>query len=161
MSFNIKTTAYIISLFAGLILSFQSSATPSVVSERSQAEKIVVDFYDKIFVQHNGDVRKVAMKYVHEDYIQHNPWVATGREPFITAFSRVVKKRPASYQTVIKRVITSGDYVVLHVHAFNTAKDEAGSAGVDIFRVENGKIVEHWDVWQKIPENMPHKNGML
>ena len=148
-------------LFIGTILSFQSIASPSVTSEISQAERIVVDFYDKIFVKHKGDVSKVAKQYVHEDYIQHNPWVATGRAAFIKAFSNVVENRPATMRTVIKRVITSGDYVVLHVHAFNTAKKGPGSAGVDIFRVENGKIMEHWDVWQNIPENMPHDNGML
>lgn len=148
-------------LLIGIAFSFNSFAEPSATSNISQAEKIVVEFYDKIFVQHKGDVRNVAMEYVHKDYIQHNPWVATGREAFITAFSRVVEKRPETSKTVIKRVITAGDYVVLHVHAFNTAKDDSGSAGVDIFRVENGKIVEHWDVWQKIPENLPHNNGML
>jgi len=143
-------------LVIGVTLSCQS-----IASETSQAEKIVVDFYDKIFVQHGGDVRKITKQYVHEDYIQHNPWVATGREAFITAFSRVVKKRSANYKTVIKRVITSGDYVVLHVHAYNTAKKGPGRAGVDTFRVVDGKIIEHWDVWQEIPEKMPHDNGMI
>jgi predicted SnoaL-like aldol condensation-catalyzing enzyme len=142
-------------------LSFQSLAEPSAASEISQAERIVVEFYDKIFVQHNGDVRKVAEQLVHEDYIQHNPWVATGREAFIIAFSRVVKNRSSTSKTVIKRVITSGDYVVLHVHSYNTAKDGSGSAGVDTFRVVDGKIMEHWDVWQNIPEKMPHDNGMI
>jgi predicted SnoaL-like aldol condensation-catalyzing enzyme len=100
-------------------------------------------------------------QYFREDYIQHNPWVATGRAPFIAAFSRVVEKRPATRKTVNNRVITSGDYVVLHVHAFDTSRKGPGSAGVDTFRVENGKIMEHWDVWQKIPEKMPHDNGMI
>jgi len=148
-------------LVLSITLSFQSTAETTVTSEISHAEKIVVDFYDKIFVQHGGDVKKVATQYVHEDYIQHNPWVATGRAPFIAAFSRVVEKRPATSKTVIKRVITSGDYVVLHVHAFDTSRKGPGSAGVDTFRVENGKIMEHWDVWQKIPEKMPHDNGMI
>ena len=145
----------------GLTLSFQSLAESLVTSEKSQAEEIVVNFYDKIFVQHGGDVAKVAKQYVHEDYIQHNPWVATGRAAFITAFTNVVKNRPTSRQTVIKRVITSGDYVVLHVHAFDTSKEGPGHAGVDTFRVENGKIIEHWDVWQQIPESLPHDNGMI
>lgn len=157
----IKLIKPITAVLFSAVLSFQAIAAPSISSETSQAEKIVVDFYDKIFVQHGGNVRKVAEQYVHEDYIQHNPWVATGREAFITAFSRVVEKRPSSRKTVLKRVVTAGDYVVLHVHAYDTAKKTAGSAGVDIFRVENGKIVEHWDVWQTIPEKMPHTNGMI
>jgi len=148
-------------LVFSVVLSFQSLAETNAISDISQAERIVVDFYDKIFVQHGGDVRKVATQYVHEGYIQHNPWVATGREAFITAFSQVVKKRTASKRTVIKRVITSGDYVVLHVHAYDTTKNGPGSAGVDTFRVVDGKIMEHWDVWQAIPEKMPHDNGMI
>jgi predicted SnoaL-like aldol condensation-catalyzing enzyme len=148
-------------LVIGLTLSMQSFAEPLITSEASQKEKIVVEFYDKIFVQHKGDVRKVAEQLVHEGYIQHNPWVATGREAFITAFSRVVKNRPATQTTVLKRVMTSGDYVVLHVHSFDTNKKGPGSAGVDTFRVVDGKIIEHWDVWQKIPEKMPHDNGMI
>ena len=148
-------------LVISITLSFQSLAESTVVSEVSQAERIVVDFYEKIFVQHNGDVRKVATQYVHEDYIQHNPWVATGREAFITAFTHVVKNRSASKKTVLKRVITSGDYVILHVHAYDTAKNGPGSAGVDTFRVKDGQIVEHWDVGQRIPEKMPHTNGVF
>jgi predicted SnoaL-like aldol condensation-catalyzing enzyme len=150
-------------LVIGTTLSFQSIAEPSVASEISQAEKIVVEFYDKIFVQPGGDtrIRKLAEQYVHENYIQHNPYVATGREAFITAFSRVVKNRPASSKTILKRVIASGDYVVLHVHSYDTAKKAPGSAGVDTFRVVDGKIIEHWDVWQDIPEKMPHDNGMI
>ena len=59
-------------LVISITLSFQSLAESTVVSEVSQAERIVVDFYEKIFVQHNGDVRKVATQYVHEDYIQQH-----------------------------------------------------------------------------------------
>lgn len=156
-----KATKQLTILVIGLTLSFQSLAEPLVSSEISQAEKVVVEFYNKIFVQHKGDVRKVAEQLVHKDYIQHNPWVASGREAFINAFSRVVKNRSESKMTVIKRVITSGDYVILHVHSFDANKKDPGSAGVDTFRVENGKIIEHWDVWQKIPEKMPHENGMI
>ena len=148
-------------LVIGLTLSYQSMADTLVSNEKSQAEQIVVDFYDKIFIQRGGDIRKIAEQFVHEDYIQHNPYVATGREAFITAISGWMKVKPATSKTVIKRVFTSGDYIILHLHSFNTAKKSPGRAGVDIFRVENGKIIEHWDVWQKIPERMPHNNGMV
>ncbi|WP_448547575.1 nuclear transport factor 2 family protein [Thalassotalea fusca] len=161
MKSTLKISNQLSILLISVVFSIQSFATPSIKSELSQAEKLVVDFYERIFVKHHGDVSKIAQQYVHEDYIQHNPWVATGRAAFIEAFSNVVKNRPASKRTEIKRVISAGGYVVLHVHAYDTASTEPGSAGVDIFRVENGKIMEHWDVWQKIPENMPHKNGML
>ncbi len=148
-------------LIIGFTLSFQSLSEPLITSEISQAEKAVTEFYSKVFVQQGGDIRKLSEQYLHKDYIQHNPYVATGREGFIKAISGWFKKRPVSVKTVIKRVITSGDYVVLHVHSYDTAKKDQGSAGVDTFRVVDGKIIEHWDVWQKIPENMPHDNGMI
>ncbi len=124
-------------------------------------EKLVVEFYDKVFVQRGNDIRAVSEQYLHENYIQHNPYVATGREAFIKAIGGWLKKKPASAQTVIKRVIAAGDYVVLHIHSYDSTKEKPGKAGVDIFRVENGKIIEHWDVWQTIPEEMPHTNGMF
>jgi len=147
----------------GTTLSFQSLAESSVTSEISHAEKIVVEFYEKIFVQPGGDtrIRNLSEQYVHKDYIQHNPYVATGRDAFIKGISGYIKSKAASSKTVIKRVIASGDYVVLHVHMFDTAKKGAGSAGVDTFRIVDGKIIEHWDVWQTIPEKMPHDNGMI
>ena len=129
-------------------------------SDASNAEKMVVDFYQQVFVN-RADVKEIAEKYVHPDYIQHNPYVATGREAFIKAVGGWMANAPETARWEIKRVIADGDYIVLHVHSFDTSKKSPGRAGVDIFRVENGLIMEHWDVWQDIPENMPHDNGML
>ena len=147
-------------IIIGTTLCFQSIAAQPIRSETSQAEKTVVDFYNQIFSE-RGNAREIADRYLHEDYIQHNPYVANGREAFINAIGQFVKSAPATRNWVIKRVIASGDYVVVHVHSYDTAKKAPGSAGIDIFRVENGKIKEHWDVWQDIPEKMPHENGMI
>lgn len=143
-----------------LMISVNSMAETSLRSSASHAERIVVDFYEQVFV-HKTDVKKVAEEYMHPDYIQHNPYVPDGRDGMVTALSAWMKKRHQSVKTTIKKVFSDGDYVILHVHQKDTAKDEAGHAGMDIFRVENGKIMEHWDVWQKIPETMPHDNGMF
>ena len=69
------------------------------------------------------------------------------------------EKFPDSHSE-IKRSFADGDYVILHVHAVREPGTR-GRAIVDIFRLEEGKIVEHWDVAQDIPEKMPHSNGMF
>ena len=151
-------THYYRNLFALLVtvFSFNLSAADSTDDPAS----MVVEFYTTVFVD-KGNVRAVSEKLVHPDYIQHNPYVGDGREAMVKALSAWMKKRPASVVTEIKRVMTDGDFVILHVHQRDTATQQPGHAGVDIFRVADGKIVEHCDVWQKIPETMPHNNGMF
>ncbi|WP_088329631.1 ester cyclase [Lacimicrobium sp. SS2-24] len=131
-----------------------------VSDDTSESEAMVVDFYRRIFILQQ-DVREIAERYLHPDYIQHNPFVPTGREAFITAVSSWRAQMPETQRTRIKRVVSSADHVVLHVHQYDISNDKPGRAGVDIFRVSDGKIVEHWDVWQDIPGTMPHENGMF
>ncbi len=87
-------------------------------------------------------------RYIGTQYIQHNPYVADGKAPFVNYFTQYFKEHPDAKNT-IKRVVAEGDLVVLHVHSTQNAQDR-GEAVVDIFRVEQGKIVEHWDVVQSI-----------
>lgn len=120
-------------------------------------KKVVKAFYKMAFKDHKP---AEAMKlYVGEKYIQHNPNVGAGKKPFIDYFSNFFPKNPEA-SSEIKRVIAEGDLVVLHVHSKLT-KDDTGRAVVDIFRVENGKIVEHWDVSQEIPATSANKNSMF
>ena len=129
-----------------------ASGTPASVSEN---KKVVVDFYRTVFIEKK--VREGFERYVVRDYIQHNPLVATGREAAVKVLSQRVT--PASV-TDIKRVIAEGDLVVLHVHSRNTLQDR-GRAVVDIFRVSNGKITEHWDVIQAVPATAANSNSMF
>ena len=109
----------------------------------------VIAFYELAFNQHKLD--EAVEKYVAEPYIQHNPGVADGGKAFIDAFGPFLKQNPQSHAD-IKRVVAEGDLVVVHVHSQNTP-EERGEAVIDIFRLDdNGKIVEHWDVAQAIPE---------
>lgn len=119
-------------------------------------ETIVRDFYTHAFI--NGNVSK-ATKLLHEDYKQHNPKVATGKMGFIKAFKGF---DPSPYSFSIKRAISENDLVVLHIHVKkkNNPKD-LGRAVVDIFRVNNGLITEHWDVSQAVPVIKAHKNTMF
>jgi predicted SnoaL-like aldol condensation-catalyzing enzyme len=116
-------------------------------------KKIVVDFYDLAFNQHRPT--DAALKYLSEGYVQHNPYVATGRQAFIDAFAG---EKDDTSKAIFKQTIAEKDLVVLHSHKVQKTGDR-GVAGIDIFRVKDGKITEHWDVNQKIPEGA--KNPMF
>lgn len=97
--------------------------------------------------------------YLREDYKQHNPHVATGRQAFVEAFNGFTAQLPNS-SFEIKRSLADGDLVMVHT-LFKPEPKHRGVAVVDIFRVENGKVVEHWDVLQDIPENPKNENTMF
>lgn len=92
-------------------------------------------------------------------YTQHNPMAADGPEG-LKGFLQFLRAQYPDSHSEIKRAFADGDYVVLHVHAVRVP-GARGSAVVDIFRLENGKIVEHWDVIQEIPEKAANRNGMF
>lgn len=129
-------------------------------SKTNKAEDIVVQFYEKTFNQ-RLDVETMANEYLSENYIQHNPYVPTGKQGFIDGLGAWLASVPATQKWNIKKVISDGNLVVLHIHMVDEASGELGTALVDIFRVKRGKIVEHWDVSQAIPDWMAHDNGMF
>ncbi|WP_374028903.1 nuclear transport factor 2 family protein [Bdellovibrio bacteriovorus] len=132
-------------------LSVAAQATP-------EENKILVrDFYEMAFNQHKP--REAAKKYIGKKYIQHNPYVPNGAPAFYEYFEDYFKKNPKSH-VVIHRALADGDLVALHLHSKQNEKDR-GKAIVDIFRVENGKIVEHFDVIQDVPEKTANGNTMF
>jgi predicted SnoaL-like aldol condensation-catalyzing enzyme len=96
-----------------LSLSFSSLLQAAEPSQIEKNKALVVKFYEMAFVEHK-DV-EAAELYVSEDYIQHDPWTATGRQAFIDYLVSSEKEKPDAFST-IKRVIAEGDLVVLHVH---------------------------------------------
>jgi predicted SnoaL-like aldol condensation-catalyzing enzyme len=131
------------------------SPLPALADAESN-KKAVLEFYDKALNQKDFDA---AAKYFGPHYIQHNPGAPDGIEGF-KAFIALRKETFPNAKSEIKRAFADGDYVILHVHAVREP-GERGNAIVDIFRLENGKIVEHWDVVQPVPEKTANNNGMF
>ena len=132
------------------------SAGPSFAADLEANKKTVLEFYEAGL---NKKDFEAAAKYFGPKYIQHNPGAPDGIEGFRGFLAFLREKFPNS-KSEIKRVFAEGDYVILHVQAVREPGTR-GRAIVDIFRLEDGKIVEHWDVAQDIPEKMPHNNGMF
>jgi predicted SnoaL-like aldol condensation-catalyzing enzyme len=118
-------------------------------------KKLVVDFYRTVFIEKR--VVEGFERFVAPQYIQHNPLLATGRE---AAVKFLAPRATRESITDIKRVIAEGELVVLHVHSRAKLNDR-GRAIIDIFRVADGKIVEHWDVIQPVPEKSANTNTMF
>ena len=136
-----------------LVLFFAASAAHADLATN---KKNVVEFYDKAINQKDFDA---ASKYLGSRYIQHNPTAPDGAEG-LKGFIGFLKSKFPGSKSEIKRVFAEGDYVILHVHAVREPGTR-GRAIIDIFRLENGKIVEHWDVAQDIPEKPANSNGMF
>jgi predicted SnoaL-like aldol condensation-catalyzing enzyme len=116
--------------------------------------KAVLELYEKALNQHDFEG---AAQHLGPRYIQHNPFAEDGAEGLKKFIEWRRQKFPQS-KSVVKRAFADGDYVILHVHSVR----EPGTLGVaivDIYRMENGKVVEHWDVIQDVPEGSKTKNG--
>lgn len=142
---------------AAAALTLLGSKSAAYFERASRNERIVVDFYNMIF----RDLRPADAfaRYTSAEYTQHNPNVPDGQQGAIDYFVPLIKANPDTI-VAIKRVVAAGDLVVLHVHLRRSESDR-GIAVIDIFRLERGKIVEHWDVIQIIPETSANDNTMF
>ena len=115
-----------------------------------------IEFYKMAYY---GNPRKAIELYVGSEYIQHNPLVGDGTEPFIEYFNRMAKEFPEKSIEFV-RAIAEGNLVSLHTHQIWPRGEEYVT--MDFFRFDQkGKIVEHWDAIQKIPNESANKNTMF
>jgi len=107
---------------------------------------------------YEGNPRKAVEQYVGDNYIQHNPLVGDGKEPFIAYFEKMtIEYSEKRIQFV--RSVAEGNLVALHTHQTWPGGEEYVT--MDFFRFdENGKIVEHWDSMQLIPDKSENGNTM-
>ncbi|MGF1736735.1 nuclear transport factor 2 family protein [Photobacterium satsumensis] len=123
--------------------------------ELQDNKRNAIAFYEMAY---RGNPRQAVEKYVGSMYIQHNPLVGNGKEPFIAYFERMQKEYPDKDITFV-RAIAEGNLVALHTH--QTWPDNIEYVTMDFFRFdEHGKIVEHWDALQEIPEETLNGNTM-
>jgi len=134
------------------------AATPAGahISKNPKAQKAIA-FLDMVFNQKK--VKEGFDTYVGDHYIQHNPIAADGKEAAVEVLGKALQALPGwTYE--VKHAYVDGDYAIIHSHVKMKAEDR-GMAVVDIFRFEKGKVVEHWDVVQPIPEKSANNNTMF
>lgn len=127
------------------------------MSDTEQNTQTVVAYYTQAF--NDKQPEEAVERYVGSQYIQHNPMAADGPEAFIEFVKGYTGKFP-ELKVEIKRTIAEGDLVMTH-SLLKTSPDDRGTAAADIFRLEDGKIIEHWDVLQPVPETGANDNTMF
>lgn len=148
-------------MFAAFALTAPAHAQLTDAQKMERNKKNIVEFYNAVLNEKNFDKAKT---YVGATYIQHNPIGAGGLEG-IQGFINFLREKFPNNKSEIKRVFAEGNYVIVHVHAVrNPGSGERGFAIFDLFRLDdNGKVVEHWDAVQAIPDpaTAKNKNGMF
>jgi predicted SnoaL-like aldol condensation-catalyzing enzyme len=154
MEVEMVRTTLAVTAFALAVASPAAYAADAAQMETNK--KTVAALYDAVLNQ--KDFEK-ASQYLGPRYTQHNPNAADGPEG-LKGFIAFLKDKFPNNRSEIKRIFADGDYVIVHVHAVREPGTR-GNAIIDIFKLENGKVVEHWDVVQPIPEKPANNNGMF
>ncbi len=134
----------------------QQNSSEETREEMNKA--IVLRVYAEAFGQGNTSV---VSELFSKNYIQHNPMVPNGPEGLI-GYIKMLKSMTPPPVLTIKHALADGDFVVVHWHSSTTPDNEStGQAGFDLFRLDNGTIVEHWDVIQDVPAKTASGNSMF
>jgi predicted SnoaL-like aldol condensation-catalyzing enzyme len=127
-----------------------------VTAQLARNKQLVLEFYHKLIGEKDFEG---ARPYMGREYRQHAPYAADGHAG-VAAWVAKFKEAFPQHHYEVKKVIAEGDFVVLHLHG-KSGLHPYGESVVDIFRIEDGKVVEHWDVIQPIPESADNSNSMF
>jgi predicted SnoaL-like aldol condensation-catalyzing enzyme len=136
----------------------QEGTTPSGgrPAQEEANYRLVADMYERVLRPLDSSC---VADFFALDYIQHSPLAATGAQG-LKDFLDWARARSPAAEHRIKRMFADGDYVIVHVHVIINPGDR-GNAVVDIFRIADGRIAEHWDVGQEVPAHAANDNGMF
>ncbi len=111
-------------------------------------------------LEKHHDLDTASRECFAETYIQHTPWLPDGKEAVLELFAKRIAENPD--KTIdIKRMAADGDLVWIHLHSKRAPNDTLGNAVINIFRMQDGKFVEHWNVVQPVPEEPANDNTMF
>jgi len=134
-----------------------NASMPAALNLDSAANKrLVADYYARVWNARNADA---LQDFVAEDYIQHNPAVPNGRAPLQRFLQGLFAQLPEA-QFSVARLMADGDLVMAHC-LFRAHAGDAGTAVVDVYRVLDGRLVEHWDVKEAVPAQSANGNPMV
>jgi len=135
-----------------------AAAPPDVLARN---KRNVIEFYDLAF--NKSKPREAIAQYAGDQYKQHNPEVPDGKDGFVWYFEKMAKDYPGK-KLVMRRVFAEGNHVIVHCWSrFPSWLGDSEFVAIDIFRLDdNGKIVEHWDVLQRVPRaSSTNLNSMI
>lgn len=141
---------------AAITLSTAGGALAADTAQEKANKAAVIAFYNAAINDKDFDK---SVKFLGNRYTQHNPTAADGPEGLKAFLTFLRDKFPQSHSDIV-RAFAKDDYVILHVHSVRTP-GTLGRAIVDIFKLEKGKVVEHWDVVQDIPDKPANNNTMF
>jgi predicted SnoaL-like aldol condensation-catalyzing enzyme len=129
---------------------------PVIMADLARNKELVLAFYKKLIGEKDY---AGARRYMGAQYRQHAPYATDGHEG-VAEWVRKFKESFPQHHYEVKKIIAEGDLVMLHLHG-KSGPHPFGESVIDIFRIENGKVVEHWDVIQPIPESADNANSMF
>jgi predicted SnoaL-like aldol condensation-catalyzing enzyme len=152
----------LLALLTGVLAACTTTGAVSRAAVAQQNTAVVLAFLDTVFNKH--EVEQAFKLYVAPQYRQHSPVVADGNQAAMQALTHYTHELYPELRQEVKRTVAQGDLVSVHSRYIKHAADRErgqGQAVVDIFRLEHGKIVEHWDVVQDIPSKSANDNTMF
>jgi predicted SnoaL-like aldol condensation-catalyzing enzyme len=152
----------LLALLTGVLAACATTGAVSRAAVAQQNTAVVLAFLDTVFNKH--EVEQAFKLYVAPVYRQHNPMIADGNAAAMQALTHYTHELYPELRQEVKRTVAQGDLVAVHSRYYKHVSDRDGGQGqaaVDIFRLEHGKIVEHWDVMQDIPAKSANDNTMF